>query len=205
MKHTWIVLLIAILLVGTAAGIPSGPSFTFDSLTANPASLPPDGSSSSTIIATINGTPLQNNVIYFQIESGSGNLTTPYHDSTGYFNITDSSGKAYASLQAPSTPGNTTVRAWTQADLLTREVTVEFTSAQPPHPSPNTGDVNRNNRLDTGDATLILRSIVGLVIPSTSMPILPIGDMNCNGKIETGDATIILRMVVGLPVPRCWE
>ncbi len=67
------------------------------------------------------------------------------------------------------------------------------------------GDINRNGRLDTGDATLILRSIVGLSIPSQYQPILPIGDMNCNGRIDTGDATLVLREVVGLPIPRCWE
>ncbi len=67
------------------------------------------------------------------------------------------------------------------------------------------GDVNRNGRRDTGDATLILRYIVGLPIPSQYLPVLPIGDMNCNGRIDTGDATLILRDVVSLPIPRCWE
>ncbi len=67
------------------------------------------------------------------------------------------------------------------------------------------GDVNRNNRRDTGDATLILRNIVGLPIPSQYLPILPAGDMNCNSRIDTGDATLVLRDVVSLPIPRCWE
>ncbi len=67
------------------------------------------------------------------------------------------------------------------------------------------GDINRNNKLDTGDATLVLRSIVGLPIPSDYIPLSPRADMNCNGKTDTGDATIILRMIVGLPVPKCWE
>ncbi len=66
------------------------------------------------------------------------------------------------------------------------------------------GDVNRNGRRDTGDATLILRSIVGLPIPSQYLPILPTGDMNCNNRIDTGDATLVLRDVVGLSIPRCW-
>ncbi len=67
------------------------------------------------------------------------------------------------------------------------------------------GDVNRNGMRDTGDATLILRYIVELPIPSDYMPILPIGDMNCNGIIDTGDATLILRDIVSLDIPRCWE
>ena len=67
------------------------------------------------------------------------------------------------------------------------------------------GDVNRNLRRDTGDATLILRHIVGLPIPPQYLPILPIGDMNCNSRIDTGDATLILRDVVNLPIPICWN
>jgi len=67
------------------------------------------------------------------------------------------------------------------------------------------GDVNRNGIRDTGDATLILRYVVDLPIPSEYNPILPTGDMNCNGIIDTGDATLVLRDVVGLDIPRCWE
>jgi len=54
------------------------------------------------------------------------------------------------------------------------------------------GDLNHNNRLDTGDATLVLRMIVGLT------PVDYLGDMNHNGMIDTGDATLILRRIVGL-------
>ena len=58
------------------------------------------------------------------------------------------------------------------------------------------GDMNKNGILDTGDATIVLRKVVGLE------PTLPedisIGDMNGNGMLDTGDATIILRKVVGL-------
>jgi hypothetical protein len=55
-----------------------------------------------------------------------------------------------------------------------------------------TGDLNHNARLDTGDATLVLRMVVGLDTAGLS------GDMNGNGRIDTGDATLILRKVVGL-------
>jgi len=67
------------------------------------------------------------------------------------------------------------------------------------------GDVNRNGKLDTGDATLMLRYVVDLPIPAEYLPILPTGDMNCNGIIDTGDATLVLRDIVGLDIPRCWE
>lgn len=56
------------------------------------------------------------------------------------------------------------------------------------------GDLNHNDRVDTGDATLVLRMVVGLT------PVDMLGDMNHNGRIDTGDATIILRIIVGLPV-----
>lgn len=54
------------------------------------------------------------------------------------------------------------------------------------------GDVNHNGNLDTGDATLVLRMVVG------TWPQDLLGDMNNNGVIDTGDATLILRKVVGL-------
>ena len=54
------------------------------------------------------------------------------------------------------------------------------------------GDVNHNGFLDTGDATLVLRMVVGLIPPDVW------GDMNGNGFIDTGDATLILRKIVGL-------
>ena len=56
------------------------------------------------------------------------------------------------------------------------------------------GDLNHNNVVDTGDATLVLRMVVGLT------PEDMLGDMNGNGMMDTGDATIILRIIVGLPV-----
>ncbi len=63
------------------------------------------------------------------------------------------------------------------------------------------GDVNRNGKRDTGDATLCLRYIVGLPVPPQYLPLNC--DMNCNSRIDTGDATLILRDVVSLPIPGC--
>ena len=54
------------------------------------------------------------------------------------------------------------------------------------------GDLNHNNVIDTGDATLVLRMVVGLATADM------LGDMNGNGMVDTGDATLILRTVVGL-------
>ena len=67
----------------------------------------------------------------------------------------------------------------------------------PPKPTPAIrGDMNRNGVLDTGDATILLRKVVGLE-PTTPEDIT-MGDLNGNGVLDTGDATKILRMMVGL-------
>jgi hypothetical protein len=58
------------------------------------------------------------------------------------------------------------------------------------------GDMNRDGRLGTGDATIILRKVVGLG-PTSPEDVL-IGDMNGDGSLDSGDATIILKRVVGL-------
>jgi len=74
--------------------------------------------------------------------------------------------------------GNTTIPA-----TISGSITVETRML---------GDLNRNNMMDTGDATLVLRMVVGLSEQDM------LGDMNRNGMIDTGDATLILRRVVGL-------
>lgn len=56
------------------------------------------------------------------------------------------------------------------------------------------GDVNRNGDLDVGDATLILRYIVGLIGDNDLN--LDVADYNGDGKITSGDATGILRSIV---------
>jgi PKD repeat protein len=58
------------------------------------------------------------------------------------------------------------------------------------------GDMNRDGRLDTGDATIILRKVVGLE-PTSPEDVL-IGDMNGSKALDSGDATIVLKRVVGL-------
>lgn len=57
------------------------------------------------------------------------------------------------------------------------------------------GDVNGNGGLDTGDATMILRAVVGAGTLTDEQRQL--GDYNQNGGLDTGDATMILRKVVG--------
>ena len=84
---------------------------------------------------------------------------------------------AYVSFDA----GNTSIPAATDDGHITVETWMR-------------GDLNHNDRLDTGDATLVLRMVVGLT------PVDMLGDMNDNGRIDTGDATIILRIIVGLSV-----
>ncbi|WHH57908.1 S8 family serine peptidase [Petroclostridium sp. X23] len=58
------------------------------------------------------------------------------------------------------------------------------------------GDVNVDNIISAGDATLVLRDIVGLT--SLSQEQKKAADVNGDGSITAGDATVILRYVVGL-------
>lgn len=91
----------------------------------------------------------------------------------------------------------------------TIEPTVEPTTEPPATDTPTTeppatedpflkGDVNLNSMLDAGDATLVLRHVVGNIVLTDRQ--IFIGDMNENDDLDAGDATIILRLIVGLPV-----
>jgi hypothetical protein len=59
-----------------------------------------------------------------------------------------------------------------------------------------TGDVNANDRLDVGDASVILRLASRIEVPRTWDKTL--NDLNKNFDVDSGDATKVLRAVVGL-------
>lgn len=59
------------------------------------------------------------------------------------------------------------------------------------------GDVNGDGNVNSGDAILVLRISVGLLIPTPSQQWA--GDVNEDGVINSGDAILILRKAVGLP------
>ncbi|MGQ0640623.1 MAG: dockerin type I domain-containing protein [Gemmatimonadaceae bacterium] len=59
------------------------------------------------------------------------------------------------------------------------------------------GDVDGNGSITTGDALIILRSLVGL--PILSGAVLANGDANCDGRITAADAQLILQLDVGIP------
>ncbi|WHH57906.1 S8 family serine peptidase [Petroclostridium sp. X23] len=58
------------------------------------------------------------------------------------------------------------------------------------------GDLNEDERVTAGDATLVLRAVVGLTALTDAQQIA--ADVNGDGRITAGDATLILRKVVGL-------
>lgn len=58
-----------------------------------------------------------------------------------------------------------------------------------------TGDINSNDKVDVGDATLLLRYIVGLVDENALD--LYSADVNGDGRVNTGDAAYILAYIVG--------
>lgn len=58
------------------------------------------------------------------------------------------------------------------------------------------GDVNNDGKVNVGDATVLLRYIVGLCTADEIC--LPAADVNESGMINVGDATLLLRVIVGL-------
>ena len=76
------------------------------------------------------------------------------------------------------------------------DLIIEPVSFKVNHSSYIIGDVNMNGVIESADATLILRHIVGLTVLSGEQLVL--ADCNCSDSIEAGDATIVLRIVVGL-------
>ena len=59
------------------------------------------------------------------------------------------------------------------------------------------GDVDRDGSITTGDALIILRSLVAL--PILSGAVLANGDANCDGRITAADAQLILQLDIGIP------
>lgn len=58
------------------------------------------------------------------------------------------------------------------------------------------GDVNDNGQIDAGDATMVLRSAIGMTELTPKQAAA--ADVNKNNGVDAGDATIILRHTVGL-------
>ncbi len=63
--------------------------------------------------------------------------------------------------------------------------------------APIVGDVDGDGSLTTGDALIILRSLVGL--PIVASAVLANGDANCDGQVTAADAQLILQLDVGIP------
>ncbi len=59
------------------------------------------------------------------------------------------------------------------------------------------GDVDGDGSITTGDALIILRSLVGL--PIVANAVLSNGDANCDGRVTAADAQLILQLDIGIP------
>lgn len=87
------------------------------------------------------------------------------------------------------------------SDVCVVTVTDDGSTPTPPTPTPppteyELGDVNMDNKVDTGDAAMVLRYSVELVEFDEYQLIL--ADYNSDNKVDTGDAAGILRAAVGL-------
>lgn len=58
------------------------------------------------------------------------------------------------------------------------------------------GDMNLNDDLDAGDATIILRAVVADSLPEAEY-FVRLADMNLNQGVDSGDASLVLRAIVG--------
>lgn len=58
-------------------------------------------------------------------------------------------------------------------------------------PEETVGDLNGNGMVDAGDATMVLRHVVGTELLSDEL--LEAADLNGNGRVDSGDAGLILR------------
>ena len=59
------------------------------------------------------------------------------------------------------------------------------------------GDVDGDGSITTGDALIILRSLVAL--PIVASAVVANGDANCDGQVTAADAQLILQLDVGIP------
>ncbi len=76
---------------------------------------------------------------------------------------------------------------------------VEPPSDDDPSHEPIIGDVNGSGSIDTGDAVMLLRAVIGLVELTPEQKL--IADVNNDSAINTGDAITVLRIVAGIIEP----
>lgn len=133
----------------------------------------------------------------------SGKVRVIVNQPLGASGVTGSGSIVALRLKAVGSPGSSTTLSLLDVSLADSNANPIAVTAlggsvriTPTPVTPLKGDLNKNGILDTGDATILLRKVVGL--EPISQDDISIGDMNGNGFLDTGDATIILRKVVGL-------
>ncbi len=101
--------------------------------------------------------------------------------------------------EPPTTEPPTTEPPTTEPPT-TEPPTTEPPTTEPPTTEPptgyDTGDVNMDGNVNTGDAALVLRYAVSLETLTDEQLIL--SDFNADYRVDTGDAAAILRFAVGL-------
>jgi hypothetical protein len=126
----------------------TGPEIASISLSANPSSLPADGSSTATITAAVTvvggGEAPDGTTVTFSIEEGGGRIG-PDDDDPDIFTATTSGGVAYATLTSGSVTATATIQA--EAGGITEEIEVAYV------PGSVTLTIVPNSLLGTGEET----------------------------------------------------
>ncbi|WHH57905.1 carboxypeptidase regulatory-like domain-containing protein [Petroclostridium sp. X23] len=116
--------------------------------------------------------------IYYTLDGSEPTTTSTLY--TGSITISDTTTLKFIGID---TAGN-------QSDVYTETYTIQIA------PAVTYGDVSGDGQITAGDATLILRSVVGLATLSATQT--QAADVSGDGQITAGDATLVLRKVVGL-------
>lgn len=120
---------------------------------------------------------------------------------TDFTNVqSDLTVKAMFDTTTPPTTEPPTTEPPTTEPPTTEPPTTEPPTTEPPTTEPpaeyDSGDVNMDEVVNTGDAALVLRYAVDLATLTDEQ--LELADYNVDGKVDTGDAAGILRFAVGL-------
>ena len=132
------------------------------------------------------------NAVYENGESDKIILTFKDFDGTLIKRVEFMAGESFTAPEAPVHEG-LTFAGWSEDITKPTQNMIVFAMYES---DGLTGDVNGDGKVNTGDATQILKYAAGMLILSDTQ--LANGDTNHDGKVNTGDATLVLKYSAGM-------